>query len=773
VGYIALKIRLSGLVQGVGFRPFIHRIALRTNVQGYCLNLGGSEVEIHVEGSSNNVSKFMKFLLAEKPPPAIIDYVEVFEDKIEGYKSFTIKKSGVIRKLLSQIPPDFAVCNECLKEVLNPNDRRYKYPFNSCAWCGPRFSIIEKPPYDRENTSMRDFPLCSECLKEYTDIDNIRRYHAQGISCPKCGPKVWLTDKHGNPINVEDPIHEASKLIDDGFIVAVKGIGGFHIAALASSDDVVLELRKRKNRPQKPFALMALNEEVALKLVELDNEGLRIIRSISAPIVLAPMREDANVSRYVAPGLKKLGVMLAYSPLHYLLLKDTKDKYLIMTSGNPPGQPMCTTNECALSKLKEYVDYFLLHNRRIINRVDDSVVRITRGRITFIRRSRGYAPLWIKTSISTNRPIIAFGAMLQNAGGIGIDKYIIPTQYIGDCENRETLEFLEQALSFLIKSYDIDLRKAIVVSDMHPEYPTTKLAREYSERYGVEHLMVQHHHAHIASVMAELDLPIDEEVVGIAIDGVGYGDDGAIWGGEVLVASYDTYKRVGHLEYHVLPGGDRSTIYPARYLLSILYSKLGYEETLGTAKRLGIIDLVPGKDLEVKITLKQVDKGMPLTSSTGRFLDAISTLLKISWHRTYEGEPAIKLEEYSRPGNLEIQYPVENRDNVDIIRISDVVLGVIELLEDGVDKHVVAYAVQYWLGYTLGKIALKHVNRKRRIIVVSGGAAVNEYIMKGIEDSVKGTSALLFSNEKVPRGDGGISTGQIAIAKAKIIKELS
>lgn len=758
-------------MQGVGFRPFIHRIALRTGVTGYCQNLGGSEVEIHIEGSTENISGFLKLLLKEKPPPAIMDHIEIIEVKPQGYKAFTIRKSRSNRIMLSQIPPDLAICKDCLAEILDPKDRRYKYPFNSCVWCGPRFSMIEKIPYDRENTSMRDFPLCDKCLAEYTDVLNIRRYHAQGISCPQCGPRVWLTDRYGNVIEVNDPIREAAKLIDEGYIVCVKGIGGFHIAALATDDNVVLELRRRKRRPQKPFAIMALNTSIALKLVDLDEKGLMILQSIHAPIVLAPMRDNAKVSQYVAPGLRRLGVMLAYSPLHYLLLMETRDKYLVMTSGNPPHQPMCITNECALTKLKDYVDYFLLHNRRIVNRVDDSVVRLTRGRIAFIRRSRGYAPLWIKTSVETPKPVIAFGAMLQNTGAIGIDKYIIPTQYIGDCENRETIEFLEQALAFLIKSYGVNLRGAVFVSDMHPEYPTTKLAKEYSEKYNGKHIMVQHHHAHIASVMAELYLPLDAEVVGIALDGVGYGDDGAIWGGEVMIASFSSYRRVGRLEYHVLPGGDRSTIYPARYLLSILYSKLGYEETMSLSKKLGIIDKLPGRNLEVKITLKQVELGYPLTSSTGRFLDAVSSLLGISWHRTYEGEPAIKLEEYSRPGGLELTYPVENVDGVDVIRTSDVILDIIGLLEENIDKRVIAYAVQYWLGYTMGKIALKYVNRKRRIIVVSGGASVNEYIMKGIEDSLKGTSTLLFSNEKVPRGDGGISTGQIVVAKAKIINE--
>ncbi len=766
----AFKIRISGLVQGVGFRPFIHRIALKSRVTGYCRNLGGSEVEVHVEGGSDSIGLFLKLLLTEKPPPAIIDYVEVVEDKPKGYTSFRIEKSGSTKTLLSQIPPDFAMCKYCLREILDPSNRRYRYPFNSCAWCGPRFSIIEKIPYDRENTSMRDFPLCHDCLNEYKDVLNIRRYHAQGISCPKCGPRVWLVDKHGNKVEARDPILTAAKLVDEGYIVGVKGIGGFHIAALASDDEVVLKLRERKKRPQKPFAVMALNVEIASKLIELDEYVMRVLDSIHAPIVIAPMRENAPISKYVAPGLRKLGVMIAYSPLHYLLLMDTRDKFLIMTSGNPPGQPMCTTNECALTKLKDFVDYFLLHNRRIVNRVDDSVLRITRGKIAFLRRSRGYAPLWIKTSMKTPQPIIALGAMLQNTGSIGVEEYIIPTQYIGDCENEETINYLKQAIEFLMSSYGIKYAKAIIVSDKHPSYPTTILAKEIAEANNIPHVMVQHHHAHIASVMVEHDIPLDEEVVGIAMDGVGYGDDGAIWGGEVFVATYTDYRRVGHLEYHVLPGGDRSTIYPARYVLSILYSKLGYEEALAMAKKLGLIEKIPGRELEAKIALKQVMQGKPLTSSTGRFLDAVSTILGVSWYRTYEGEPAIKLEEYAEPSDIAIEFPVYSRNGVEIVSISDVIFNVIDLLSKGVDRRSIAYGVQYWLGYTLGRIAIRYTNRRRRKIIVSGGVAVNEYIITGIEDAIRDSSAILLVNEKLPRGDGGISAGQVARTKALLLK---
>ncbi|OYT56316.1 MAG: carbamoyltransferase HypF, partial [Desulfurococcales archaeon ex4484_217_2] len=328
---VALKLRVSGVVQGVGFRPFVYRIAVKNGIKGYVKNLGGSEVEIHAEGSLLNILSFIRDLVVEKPPPAEIEILEIEESKPKVFKEFSILKSGKNPKMFSMIPPDIGICDDCLREILDRNSRWYMYPFNSCAWCGPRFSIIEKIPYDRENTSMRDFPLCEECLSEYRDPENIRRFHAQGISCPKCGPKVWLVDNSGELVETDDPIKFAAKLIDEGYIVAIKGLGGFHIAALATNDEVVLTLRERKRRPQKPFALMALNIDVVRKIAYVPREAEELLLSPQKPIVLLPKRENTPISEYVAPGLSTIGVMLPYTGLHYILLMYTKDKYLIMT----------------------------------------------------------------------------------------------------------------------------------------------------------------------------------------------------------------------------------------------------------------------------------------------------------------------------------------------------------------------------------------------------------------------------------------------------------
>jgi len=765
---VALKLRVSGVVQGVGFRPFVYRIAVKNGIKGYVKNLGGSEVEIHVEGSLLNILNFIRDLVIEKPPPAEIEILEIEESKPKVFKEFSILKSGKNPKMFSMIPPDIGICDDCLREILDRNSRWYMYPFNSCAWCGPRFSMIEKIPYDRENTSMRDFPLCEECLSEYRDPGNIRRFHAQGISCPKCGPKVWLVNNSGELVETEDPIKFAAKLIDEGYIVAIKGLGGFHIAALATNDEVVLTLRERKRRPQKPFALMALNIDVVKKIAYVPREAEELLLSPQKPIVLLPKRENTPISEYVAPGLSTIGVMLPYTGLHYILLMYTKDKYLIMTSGNPKGKPMCITNECALNKLSKYVDYILLHNRRIVNRVDDSVVRLTLGKPTFLRRSRGYAPKWFTLPIEVKNPIVAFGAELATAGAILIKNRAILTQYIGDVDDYETLEYMDEALKFLCRTYRVNLNEAVYVSDLHPYYATTRLAEEYADKYGSVHLRVQHHHAHIVSVMAENYMKPHEEIVGIAIDGVGYGIDGKIWGGEVLITSYKGFRRFGHLKYQLMPGGDLATKYPIRMLIGILYSIFDEEEILRFLSKTNLVNKLKYGTRELRAILYQLkSRTAPETSSIGRFLDATSALLGICFERTYEGEPAMKLEAYAKEpeGNSELEAKIIQEKGEFIIDTSDLMLNMIEKLEEGIDKRVLAYHVQYALGEALGKVAVKAVKTysTKPIIAVSGGAAVNDIILKAIVDVAKENDIEVFVNRKVPPGDGGIALGQVAI----------
>ena len=729
----ALKIRVRGLVQGVGFRPDVYRLAQSLGLKGYIKNVAGGAVEIWVEGE--RVEEFVE-LLKKFPPPARVEELYLEEVKPKGYSKFVILKSSM-SKSRSQIPPDLGICEKCLAEILNPFSRRFRYALNSCAKCGPRFSMLYHTPYDRENTSMNDFPLCAECEREYNDPWD-RRYHAQGISCGKCGPQVKLLDSEGKRLIVIDPIKEAAKLLDEGFIIAVKGMGGYHLAAKATDDDVVAELRKRKNRPRKPFALMALNYEIANEIVEgLDEE---LFNSPEAPILLAPKKEPTEISELVAPGHKLLGMMRAYTGLHYLLLKDTKDKFSIMTSANPTGKPTCITKECVIKM--GVADYILDHDREIVHRVDDSVIRKSYDQWLFLRRSRGYAPSWIEVGKELGEAI-AVGAELQNVGGLSFENKAVLTQYIGDTDELENLEFLEKELNWFIKEYD--LKPERIVADMHPYYNTKRLALELSERFEVPLIEVQHHHAHLLSVMAENDI---EEAVGLALDGTGYGTDGKIWGGEALLAKRDSFERICHIEYFPLPGGDRATKYPARALLGLLW-KAG--EDLDKWRWLS--KYLPMGENEFEIVKRQVSASI-MTSSTGRTLDAFSTLLGISWERSYEGEPAMLLEAFAWGGKLIERIDLIGKENGEcVVKVTELLRKVIEYLNKGFSKRDIAYTIQYNLAYNLALSIAEYDLPK----VVSGGASVNSIMVKAIKDVL---NDVIFP-KKVPPGDGGIALGQL------------
>ncbi len=757
---LAARIRVVGIVQGVGFRPFVYRLAVSKGLKGYVRNLGGSEVEIYVEGTKSAIESFLEDLKAKKPAPALIEEVEVEYVKPIGCEKFEIKPSGKLKSRFSMIPPDLAICDDCLREVLDPRTRWYRYPFNSCAWCGPRYSMMYDVPYDRCNTSMNAFPLCGECRREYEDPNNIRRFHAQGISCPRCGPRVWLVDKNGERVECEDPILEAAKLVDEGYIVAIKGLGGFHLAALATDDSVVAELRKRKRRPQKPFAIMALNVEVVERIAEVTDEAKAILRSPERPIVLLPKKEGSPLSELVAPGLSHVGVMTAYTALHYLLLEVTRDKFLIMTSGNSHGKPICTKNEEALAKLRGIADYFLLHNREIVHRVDDSVARFTAGDLVLIRRARGYAPTWFRVPFEYHKPVVALGAELQNAAALAVEDKIIVAQYFGDMDEYENLKFLEETMDFLVKAYSINLKDAIIVHDKHPAYSTTKLARELSEKSGAEIVAVQHHVAHIASAMASHK--DSSAAVGIAIDGLGYGDDATVWGGEVIaIVPGEGYERVGRLELVPMPGGDRAVDYPARMLIGFLFKALGPRKASSLVDKLGLASMLPYGDLEAKIALQQCTRS-PMTSSLGRALDAAAALLGICWRRTYEGEPAMKLEAKGLKGALikGVEAPITNSGGLLEVKTTELFKQTLDLMEN-YSVSDVARTFQYALARALAEIAIE-VAREYKVkrIYVSGGAAVNEIITSCIRSVAESEGLEVRLPRRIPAGDGGICLGQ-------------
>ena len=767
----AFQIIIIGIVQGVGFRPFIYRVAAQSGVKGYVRNRSGSEVEVRVEGSSEEIGNFFKLFLEQLPQPAKIEEIEFIEEELENYNSFHILPSINHLSKRSIITPDIGICEYCIEEVLNSKTRWYNYPFNSCVWCGPRFSMMYRAPYDRENTSMNSFPLCRECMEEYSNPQNIRRFHAQGISCSKCGPKVWLTDSKGRTINSENPIEKAAQLIDCGSIVAVKGLGGFHIAALASNDEVIAKLRERKKRPSKPFALMALNLDIIKKFAYISSEAEKLLTSPEKPIVLLPVKNGVEISSLIAPGLDFIGVMLPYTSLHYMLLKDTRDKYLVMTSGNEYGKPMCTSESEAFEKLSKFVDYFLLHNREIVNRVDDSVVRLTDNKQILLRRGRGYAPAWIRIPVNLSRPIIAFGAELQTAGAVAFEDKAVLTQYIGDADDYDIIIDLDRYIKFFTDIYNINPSESIVVVDKHPMYASRRLGEEWSNKYGAKMVEVQHHHAHAASIMADYKVNSNTKAVSIVMDGMGYGDDGHIWGGEVIEVSYSEYRRIGHLKYQPQPGGDSATEYPVKMLIGILSSILNERELLNLLNERKLESGLKWGLQEAQVAYRQSIIGRtPLTSSTGRILDAAAALLGICFKRTYEGEPAMRLEALSHSGKLieYIEAPVKNSNGVGIIDTTKLFETVLNNIDH--ESRNLAYSIHYRLGESLAEIAcMAKTTHETGVIYVSGGAAVNDIIIKAIRETLTARGIEVKLPRRVPPNDGGIALGQVVIASSYTI----
>ncbi|MCC6040889.1 MAG: carbamoyltransferase HypF [Desulfurococcaceae archaeon] len=762
----ALRLVITGLVQGVGFRPFVSRLARELRLRGYVRNIGGGEVELWIEGPEPYIEEFIAGLINEKPPPAIIEQVFFEEEGAQHYNDFYIEPSGENKYVRSIIPPDLAICKHCLEEILDPNNRRYMYPFNSCAWCGPRFSMIYKIPYDRENTAMKKYSLCSHCESEYKNPANTRRYHAQGISCPRDGPKLALLDRDFKRVECKDPILVAAKLIDEGYIVGVKGLGGYHIAALATSDDVVLELRRRKKRPTKPFAIMGLNTDVLKRLVRVDPEDELLLNSPQAPILLLPKQPDTPVSQYVSPGLVHEGVFIAYTPLHYILLLHTRDKFLIMTSGNVSGEPMCRDEECAKTRLSKIVDYFLIHDREIVNRVDDSVIRKTGGNYVVLRRSRGYAPAWITLPFNLSGEYIAFGGDLDNVGGVGFENRVVLTQYIGDLDSLNAQRDLVKYLEFLVKSYHVGSGvKPIVVVDKHPRLYSRVLGLRYAAESGLEYVEVQHHYAHVLSTV--VDAEVEGKVAGLAIDGVGWGDDGTIWGGEVLVISTErySYRRTGSIDRLPLTS-DRDAYIPIR-VLSAYLTKRGFEwrEIEKTLLSLN----APSRIIHEALSSHTlVTRGkFTWASSTGRLLDMIMSIIDPAVERTYEGEPAIRLEALGARAEKAVyidDYRVVSDNSIYKLDYSGLVDWVLQN-KDTMSPYVLARSFLYSLGVAFGElITLSTKGLGVESIVLAGGAAVNELIYMGVHERLREEGLIPKLPRRVPLGDGGLALGQVIAA---------
>jgi hydrogenase maturation protein HypF len=750
---LRVRINVTGIVQGVGFRPFIYRIAVSNALTGYVRNRGDAGVEILLEGNEQAIQNFLKDLTEKKPPLAQIH--DIITAELTGkneHAKFTIYKSSEETVLSgSVIPPDIAICDECLAELRNPNDPRYEYFFITCTNCGPRFTIIERLPYDRENTTMREFPMCSFCQKEYEDPLN-RRFHAQTVACPKCGPQAYLTTRDGKPLQHSDPVREAGRLLSEGAILAVKGYGGFHVAASAVKDKPLLALRKAKYRHAKPFAVMVRSLEAAETFAEVTDKEKALLTSYARPIVLLNKNRHFNLSPLVAPDLHNIGVMLPYTGLHYMLFDRVADAAFVMTSANPPNQPIVKDNDEALKTLGDTVDYFLFHNRKIAYRCDDSVTRVHGNRNVFIRRSRGYAPAPIMLTEKAKRCVVGLGGELNNTACVLLGNKAFISQHIGDVENLETKTFLQQATNHLIRLTNSHVDA--VACDLHPKFTTTALAQELAEAHGWQLIQVQHHHAHIAALMMEHAV---DEVIGVACDGYGYGVNGEAWGGEILLGTRNTaaFTRLAHLEPQPLIGGDAATRHPLRIAAAILNKKIDVEPWL-----LQNAGHLPHGETEAKLLLQQLKQtsGTVETTSCGRILDAVAAVLGICYERTYEGEPAMKLESAAITGNDALKLkPIINCNVLDTTRL------LLEIFENRAKlrKADLAYSAHAYLAKGLSSLAVeKALQNGISTVGFSGGAACNVLLSSLMRASVEAAGLRFLVHEAVPAGDGGVSFGQ-------------
>ena len=742
----AQKVLTQGIVQGVGFRPYVYRLASDLNLNGYVRNLG-NVVEIIIEGE--NTTDFIERLPKELPPIAKIDSMDVEEIETENYDSFEIIESGDSYSGVSVIPPDIAICDKCLEEIRNPKDRRYKYAFNACTDCGPRFTVIESVPYDRIRTSMEEFPLCENCLVEYKQpLD--RRYHGEAICCSDCGPQMAIYEG-SDKLNVENPIKKGAEILEEGKILAIKGIGGTHLVVDAYNDKAIRELRNRLNRPNQAFAVMSKDLKSVQNYAQLSEKEISTITSNKRPIVILKKKDNYPFPESLSPGLHNIGVMLPYSPMHYLLFDEGDIDTYVMTSANIPGEPMMIENSEIINGVN---DYSLVHNRRILNRCDDSVIRFRNNELSFIRRSRGYTPEPYTIKYDVNGlDVLSLGPELDVTFSIARGDRAYPSQHIGNTNKPKTLEFLKNAIENMeriTKINDFD----VIACDMHPHFFTTRLAHELGERHGAKVLPVQHHHAHAVALANDHGI---DEMIAITADGVGYGSDGTSWGGEILYTDINTFERLGHLEPQLMPGGDVATRYPARMLTSILKD----EDLISN-----YIDYFKYGEIEIRNIFKQIDAGINVgkTTSTGRVLDSMAVALEICHERTYEGECSMKLESAAYYATKELDIPVIIENNM--LNTTEILREVVRLYQNGEKKADVASAGQKAVAKGLGELAIDAATRKNVAdIGATGGVLYNEAISQTIKNYIENNDCRFIQHLNTCAGDGSVSLGQAIVAK--------
>ena len=765
-------ITVSGLVQGIGFRPFIYRLSTRRGLRGYVKNLGDAGVRIDVDGDESAIKQLLSDLVDEKIPLAVysridVDWREVSEERV----GFTIDMSdvGADEVKFSLIPPDVSICPECVREMLDPHDRHYLYPFTCCALCGPRFTTIVDIPYDRERTTMLDFPLCGDCDREFNDPGD-RRFNAQTICDATCGPRMTLYHPDGSIIHVEDPIAVAARLLDEGCVIAVKGIGGIHLATKTTDDAPLHVLRARRRKPGKPFAVMSPDLENIRRYAMISEVEHEQLTSLARPIVALRKRRPFTLSPLISPGLNTVGVMLPYSGIHHLLLQNIDEPALVMTSANYPGEPMFVSNEDAFKKLEGVADYLLLHNRRIHARCDDSVLRVIDDEPLFLRRSRGYVPLPITLPFKSKGNVVAVGPELTSTAAILKEEKCYLTQHLGDIESPESLDFLNAAvdhISSLLRAGE----PALVACDLHPNFLSRTVAAELADRSGTNIVEVQHHHAHLASLMADTGMMLDEEIVGIVCDGYGYGSDGSPWGGEVLMGGYEGFSRRGYLEPQPMPGGDLCALRYGRMLQGILHSELP-RDRLGQFLEESCIEGFALGGSEIEAVFEQLEKGVntPYTSSAGRLLDAVSCLLGASSLRTYEGEGAMKLEALATSGRLLGGLPVEvERDGGELMLMTSQMVSAALTIKTKHGREDLAHSFQHALACGLAEMAVTVAQEQGLdAIGFTGGVANNDMITRVIHRRVDEEGFRFLRHRQVPCGDGGLSLGQAAVASRRL-----
>lgn len=764
------RLEIVGIVQGVGFRPFVYGLARRHGLAGFVRNHSRG-VTIEIEGAPDAIRRFSQALVEQPPPTAVIESVAEFPVPPRGDTSFAIVESRSVIQQSTPVSPDLATCDECLREFSDPADRRYRYPFINCTHCGPRYTIVRDIPYDRPLTTMSSFSMCTECRREYDDPSD-RRFHAQPNACPRCGPQLWwlpadaphqhFANRPDEAVAGEAALAAFSAAIERGAVVAVKGLGGFHLACSAGNTEALARLRSRKGRNEKPFAVMAADVETVARFAELGPHERDLLVSPARPIVLLRKKHEPCLSPQVAPGNDYLGFMLPYSPLHTLLVQDGP---LVMTSANLSEEPIVRTNNEAAERLRTLVDGFLLHDRDIHAACDDSVVRVFRGRALPVRRSRGYAPMPVRLT-TTGPSVLAVGGELKATFCITKDGFAYVSPHIGDMGNLETLEAMERTVAHFTKLFRCS--PELVVCDMHPGYLSRQWARRWASERNIPVVDVQHHHAHIAGVLLEHHWKSGEPVIGISFDGTGYGTDSAIWGGEILIASQGDFERWGHLKYVRLPGGDAAIRHPYRAALAHLWSA-GIEWD----DRLPPVHACPPRERDLLARQLQTGTHCVPTSSMGRLFDAIASLLGIRHSVSFEAQAAMELEARAAKAahNASISlYPYAFHGE------QPVVIDPAPLLE-AIGADVLAGRDMAEIGdrfhRTIGAIIADACDRVRRqtgltTVALSGGVFQNVRLLEQTSIQLEGRGFSVLIPQRFPVNDGGLALGQVAVALARL-----